>query len=103
MYRKLLNFVGVFYKTAYFQGTKEPKDHKKDNYDLKNKTPRIDMDTRSPRTYVHFDNYDYSEDTAVSDISPGGGLYHGPMDRFKSVKEFIDKKREQNKKRREKS
>lgn len=43
-----------------------------------------------------FRNYDYS-DGESTDISPGGGLYHGRMDRYKSIKDFLNKKRKRNK------
>jgi hypothetical protein len=40
-----------------------------------------------------FQNYDYTSDVDGDETSPGGGLYHGPMSRFKSVEEFLKKKR----------
>lgn len=38
---------------------------------------------------IFFDNYDYTE----SDTGPGVGLYHGSMNRFKSVQDFRAQKR----------
>jgi CheY-like chemotaxis protein len=49
-----------------------------------------------PRDPILFKNYDYT-DEEPNETSPGGGLYHGPMDKYKSVKEFIDKRRRQRK------
>jgi hypothetical protein len=62
---------------------------------LKKKDPRVDMDVRpSP---ILFKNYDYTAE-GPNETSPGGGLYHGRMDRFKSVKDFVNKRRKANKK-----
>ncbi len=73
-------------KQSYFQGTADPKEKRKPE---KFPTNRLDMDVRHP---FHFKNYDYT-DEGPNETSPGGGLYNGPMDRFKSVKEFLDKRR----------
>lgn len=51
------------------------------------------------RPHVQFKGYDYTGEVGRTDTSPGGSLFHGPMDRFKSVKEFLEKSR---KKRRQK-
>lgn len=45
---------------------------------------------------VFFSNYDYT-DEGPNETSPGGGLYHGPMDKYKSIKEFLSKRRKNNK------
>ncbi len=59
---------------------------------------RVDLDIR-PYPCPMFTNYDYT-DAEPNATSPGGGLYHGRMDKYKSVKEFIDKRRKQNQKKR---
>jgi hypothetical protein len=86
-------------RTAYFQGTEDPKKKYKPD---KPAVKRKNLDVRHPGIFTWFHNYDYS-DGDPSDTSPGGGLYHGPMDKFKSVKEFVDKRRDQNKKKRDKA
>lgn len=50
------------------------------------------------RPQIFFRNYDYSEPVGKSENSPGGGLYHGKMDKFKSVKDFLDKARKKRRK-----
>ena len=44
-----------------------------------------------------FSNYDYTE-KGPDKTSPGGGLYHGHMGKHKSVKDFVEKRRKENKK-----
>lgn len=61
---------------------------------------RVDQDTR-PYPNPIFPNYDYTDEPA-NETSPGGGFYHGPMDRHKSVKEFREKKRKELDKRKKK-
>lgn len=56
------------------------------------KTAQLKEDKHS---LTFFRNYDYSDDPS----GPGVGLYHGAMDKYKSVKDFIDKKKKRNKKR----
>ncbi len=86
-------------KQSYFQGTADPKEKRKpDEFP----TNRLDMDVRHPNTYTHFRNYDYTEE-GPNETSPGGGLYHGPMDRFKSVKDFLDHSRKARKTRSERA
>lgn len=80
-------------KGAYFQGTSDPK---KDKGQKDTATPKERQD-RDVRKHVLFRNYDYT-DEGPSETSPGGGLYHGSMGKYKSVKEFLDKRRSQNKK-----
>lgn len=46
------------------------------------------------RPEVFFRNYDYADDPS----GPGKGLFNGPMDRFKSIKEFLEHKRKRRKK-----
>lgn len=48
-----------------------------------------------------FTNFDYT-DEGPNETSPGGGLYHGPMDKYKSVDEFVTKRRKELKERRKK-
>ncbi len=48
-----------------------------------------------------FTNFDYTSE-GPNETSPGGGLYHGRMDKYKSVGEFVKKRRKELKKRREK-
>ena len=40
-----------------------------------------------------FQNYDYGGPEEGNEVSPGRGLYNGPMDKYKSVKEFLEKAR----------
>lgn len=47
---------------------------------------------RKSRPQVFFKNYDYTEE-GPNETSPGGGLYHGYMGKYKSVKEFVEKRR----------
>lgn len=86
-------------KQSYFQGTADPKEKRKPD---KFPTNRLDMDVRHPNIYTHFKNYDYTEEVS-NETSPGSGLYHGPMDRFKSVKDFLDKRRKEVNARRERA
>jgi hypothetical protein len=86
-------------RLAYFQGTEDPKKKYKPD---KPAVKRKNLDVRHPGIFTWFHNYDYS-DGEPSDTSPGGGLYHGAMDKFKSVKDFIEQRRSQNKKKREKA
>ncbi len=74
-------------RRSYFQGTVEPKPHKQQY----KPEPTKPVQTRFKTPF--FRNYDYTE----SKSGPGTGLYRGDMDRFKSVKEFIDKSRKRNK------
>jgi CheY-like chemotaxis protein len=60
---------------------------------------RVEQDTRLVGGKQLFQNYDYTE-AEPNATSPGGGLYHGSMDKYKSVKEFVDKRRKQNRKKR---
>lgn len=55
------------------------------------------QDQARPYPCPIFTNYDYT-DKEPNNTSPGGGLYHGRMDKYKSVKEFIKKRRKQKKK-----
>jgi hypothetical protein len=82
-------------KQAYFQGTKDLKEKVKSD---KLPAPRVELDTRPPTVYTEFKNYDYT-DEGPNETSLGGGLYHGPMDKYKSVKDFLDKWRSDVKKR----
>lgn len=55
---------------------------------------RVDQDTR-PYPSPIYENYDYVDQTKSQkengkEMGPGGGLYTGKMDKYKSVKEFID-------------
>lgn len=78
-------------KKAYYQGTSDP-DKDKGKKDTATPKERQDRDTRK---HVLFRNFDYTSD-GPNETSPGGGLYHGPMDKYKSVKDFIDKRRKEN-------
>ena len=62
----------------------------------KKKAPRQEQARPFPQPV--FRNFDYTEE-GPNETSPGGGLYHGKMDKYKSVKEFIDKRRKQLRKR----
>lgn len=60
----------------------------------KKKNHDVDLDVR-PK--VFFKNYDYTNDITPNETSPGGGLFHGPMSRFKSVTDFLEKKKKSKK------
>lgn len=60
---------------------------------------RVDLDTR-PYPNPIFRNYDYGGPEEGSEVGPGRGLYNGPMDKYKSVKEFIDHDRKRRRKKR---
>ena len=64
----------------------------------KKKTPRQEQARPFPNPV--FTNFDYTEE-GPNETSPGGGLYHGKMDKYKSVKEFVTKRRKQLKQRRQ--
>jgi len=51
------------------------------------------------RDHILFHNYDYTEEGA-NKTSPGGGLYHGKMDKYKSVDDFLKKRRKEKSKKR---
>ncbi len=61
------------------------------------KNKRVDLDIR-PYPNPVFKNYDYAGPEEADETSPGGGLYNGKMDKYKSVKEFLEKKRKARKK-----
>jgi len=62
---------------------------------MSKKDKRVDLDTRP---YIQFKNYDYGN-CEPTEISPGGGPWNGtPGGGEKSLKDFIDKRRKQNKK-----
>jgi len=61
----------------------------------KKKTKRVDLDVRP---HLLFRNYDYGGPEDATDISPGTGLYSGFMGKYKSVADFLRKKRKQRKK-----
>ncbi|TXG77355.1 hypothetical protein E6Q11_02950 [Candidatus Dojkabacteria bacterium] len=52
---------------------------------------RVDLDVRPEGPW--FSNYDYAGPDEPTEISPGKGLYNGKMDRYKSVRDFIEMKR----------
>lgn len=52
---------------------------------------RVDLDISPIGPW--FSNYDYGSPEAGGDVSPGTGLYNGKMDKYKSVKDFINKSR----------
>ena len=87
-------------REAYYQGTADPEEKRKPD---KLPAKRIDLDVRHPHIYTWFRNMDYTPDPDPNETSPGGGMYHGPMDRFKSVKEFLDNRRKKMRERREKA
>ncbi len=56
---------------------------------------RVDLNLR-PHPSPMYINYDYGgpedgEGKEGQEIGPGRGLYNGPLDRYKSIKEFRDK------------
>jgi hypothetical protein len=52
---------------------------------------RLDLDVRPIGPLVR--NYDYGGPEGGSDVGPGTGLYHGTMDKYKSVSDFLNKSR----------
>jgi hypothetical protein len=67
----------------------------------KEEKERVDKDIRPTTTYTWFKNFDYT-DEGPNETSLGGGLYHGSMDKYKSVKDFLDKRRKALKERKKK-
>ena len=57
---------------------------------------RVDKDTRPEGPW--YQNYDYLADP--KEDGPGPGLYQGKMDKYKSVKDFVEKSRERRRKKR---
>lgn len=60
----------------------------------KKKKKRVDLDVRPNGPW--FRNYDYGGPDRSSKTSPGRGLYNGSMDKYKSVTDFLNKKRDGN-------
>ncbi|HVI40984.1 MAG TPA: hypothetical protein VM577_10010 [Anaerovoracaceae bacterium] len=60
---------------------------------------RVDKDTR-PYPNPIFRNYDYGGPEDGGGVGPGTGLYHGDMSKYKSVKDFLNKARKRNRKKR---
>ena len=52
---------------------------------------RVDLEVR-PHGPL-FRNYDYGGPSGGSDVSPGTGMYQGPMKKWKSVQDFLSKSR----------
>ena len=101
LFGNILKLATAFHKEAYFQGTKTPKeDQRKPD---KTSVKREDLDVRHPHIFTWYTNFDYTPDPDPNETGIGGGLYHGPMDRFKSVKEFLDNRRSKMKSRRDKA
>lgn len=67
---------------------------------VKKDKKRVDKDIRLFPSAL-YQNFDYT-DAPAGEVSLGGGLYHGKMDKYKSVKEFCDKKERELKNRRKK-
>lgn len=65
---------------------------------INNKAASKKNDHPSDTRETFFKNYDYGGPEEASETSPGRGLYNGKMDKFKSVKEFIEKKRKKREK-----
>ena len=57
---------------------------------------RVDLDVRPEGPW--FRQYDYGGSEEASETSPGRGLYNGRMDKYKSVKDFIEAKRKRRRK-----
>jgi len=58
---------------------------------MKKNKKKEDLDTR-PQLF--WKNYDYGgPEDGESEVSPGKGLYNGEMDKYDSVKDFIEKSR----------
>lgn len=84
-------------KKGYYQGTENPdKKYKPDEFAVK----RENLDGRHPHVWTWYTNHDYT-DEGPDETSIGGGLYHGPMDKYKSVKDFLDQRRKKMRKREE--
>jgi len=63
--------------------------------DFKSKSQTKDQRQSARNNKPLFRNYDYTQEEP-NETSPGGGLHSGTKQKYKSVKQFIDKKREQN-------
>lgn len=57
----------------------------------KKKKKRVDLDVRPVGPW--FRNYDYGGSEKATKTSPGRGLYNGSMDKYKSITDFLNKKR----------
>ena len=58
---------------------------------MKKNKKKEDLDTR-PQLF--WKNYDYGgPEDGESEVSPGKGLYNGELDKYDSVKDFIEKSR----------
>lgn len=60
---------------------------------------RVNLDARHD---ILFKNYDYGGSEEGGETSPGRGLYNGNMDKYKSVKDFINHVRKRKAKKRKK-
>lgn len=58
---------------------------------MSKKEKRLDLDVRPKGPF--FNNYDYAGPDKPSKISPGKGIYNGKMNRYKSVSDFIRKRK----------
>lgn len=84
------------HKNSYFQGTEKPHKYKSDpmNEKLRNTKDR----QVKQLLQVFYRNYDYIEpkpEDNKSHTSPGAGLYQN-LQKYKSVSEFLNKKRKKN-------
>jgi len=69
----------------------------------KKRKKRVDKDIR-PWPSPFWRNYDYGgPEEGETEVSPGTGLYFGRMDKYKSVKDFIEKSRKRMRKKRKKA
>ena len=78
--------------------TKAPEGHpseRKEDFKSEPQTKEQRQATRNKKPF--FRNYDYTQEGS-NETSPGGGLHTGTKQKYKSVKEFVEKRRKQNKK-----
>jgi len=68
---------------------------RKEDFKSKPQTDEQRQGARNKKPF--FSNYDYTTE-GPNETSPGGGLHNGTKQKFKSVKEFVEKRRKENKK-----
>lgn len=76
---------------------KAPEGHPKSRKEDSKSKPQTEEQRQATRNKKpFFRNYDYTQE-GPNETSPGGGLYHGPMNKYKSVKDFTEKRKKDKK------